>query len=47
MAAQALPSGQGLGQGLGVPLEAGGEEGLEMPSGKAVYWLPEGLKVVS
>ena len=47
LAAQALPSGQGPGQGLGVPLEAGGEEGLEMPSGKAVYWLPEGLKVVS
>ena len=35
LAAQALPSGQGQGQWQG------------MPSGKAMYWLPEGPKVVS
>ncbi len=45
--AQALPSGQGLapalGQGQGL---ASGQEQAH-PRGKAVYWLPEGPKVVS
>ena len=35
LAARALPSGQSQGQGQG------------MPCGKAIYWLPEGPKVVS
>ncbi len=35
LAARALPSGQSQGQGQ------------EMPCGKAIYWLPEGPKVVS
>ena len=43
----ALPSGQGPGLGLGVPLGVGCVAGQVMPCGKAVYWLPEGPKVVS
>ena len=43
----ALSSGQGPGQGVGVPLGVGCVAGQVMPCGKAVYWLPEGPKVVS
>ena len=39
--AQALPSGQGLESGEGVMPERA------YPRGKAVYWLPEGPRVVS
>ena len=53
--AQALPSGQGMllgecgmaGVVQALPLGAGAAEGQVMPCGKAVYWLPEGPKVVS
>ena len=41
LATQALPSGQGQ----ALPSGQGQEQG--MPCGKAIYWLPEGPKVVS
>ena len=53
LAAQALPSGQGQGSasvqalpsGQGVELASGQERAY--PRGKAVYWLPEGPKLIS
>ena len=51
LAAQALPSGQGLalpsGQGLALPSGQGQGRGLAAACGKAVYWLPEGPRLVS
>ena len=47
LAAQALPSGQGLAlpSGRGLALPSG--QGLAADCGKAVYWLPEGPRLVS
>ena len=47
LAAQALPSGQGLAlpSGRGLVLPSG--RGLAAACGKAVYWLPEGPRLVS
>ena len=51
MAAHALPSGQGQalqsGQGLALPSGQGQGRGLAAACGKAVYWLPEGPRLVS
>ena len=43
LAAQALPSGQGL----ALPSGQGQGRGLAAACGKAVYWLPEGPRLVS
>ena len=55
LAAQALPSGQGQASAQTLPFEQGQAsaqmlpfgQGQGMPCGKAVYWLPEGPKVIS
>ena len=45
LAAQALPSGQGQVLASKQTLPFGQGQGI--PCGKAVYWLPEGPKVIS